>query len=128
MKKVILDSNIFIRFLIKDIPVQFSTTQELFIKIESNKLVAYVSILVINEVIWILENYYELDRKIYLPQLIKILALKNIRIIETKKSLIFQILEEMQNTKIDFTDYYLSGMSDKREIISFDKDFKKMTG
>jgi len=126
MKNVILDTNVFIRFLIRDIENQFLKSKQIFDKVEKEGLIAEVSILVVNEIVWVLENFYELKREIYIPQLVKILDLRNIRIIEAKKSLVLQVLESSQKQNFDFTDIYLAHIKGPKEIFSFDKDFRKI--
>lgn len=126
MKEIVIDSNIFIRFLVKDIKPQFERARELFDKIEKEENKGLVSILVLNEIVWILENFYELKREIYLPKLLNLLALKQIKVIEIKKDLIIKIFQEMQSQKFDFTDIYLVTIAESKKILSFDKDFKKL--
>ncbi len=126
MKEFIIDTNVFIRYLIRDVPRQFEKAKKLFSDIENQKIKGFVSILVINEIIWILENYYELKRPSYIPKLIKLFALKNIKIAEIEKDIIFKIFETMQKGNVDFTDLYLFYTSDKDKIFSFDSDFKKI--
>lgn len=125
MKDVVLDTNIFIRYLVKDVKSQFLQAKKIFEDIEKEKTGALVSILVVNEIIWIMEKYYELDRKIYIPKLIQILLLKNIEIIEIDKNQLFVILQAILKTNLDFTDLYLLLTQDKEKIISFDKILKK---
>ena len=127
MKELLLDTNVFVRFLIKDIPSQFKKAERVFERIEKGEIKGLVSVLVINETVWILENYYELKREIYLPPLLKLLLLKNLKIIEIKKSLIIKTLEEMLKQKFDFTDIYLSQIAKDKKIFSFDKDFQKIS-
>ena len=126
MKELILETNIFIRFFIKDVPSQFEKTREIFEKIEKREIKGFVSILVVNEIIWILENFYNLKREIYLPKLLKLLLLDNIKVIEVKKNLLIKVLQQMQKQKIDFTDIYLSQIAGDKKIFTFDKDFKKL--
>lgn len=126
MSETLLDTNIFIRFFIKDIDDQFLKSFKIFEKIEKGELEGLISILVINEIIWILENYYELKREIYIPELLKLLALKKMKIVEVSKNLVIKILQLMQDRKIDFTDFYLSEISDTKQVLSFDKDFEKL--
>lgn len=127
MKQAVFDSNIFIRLLTRDLESQYQKAREMFVEVEDNKIEAMVSILVINEIIWILDNYYLQKRNQYIPELLKILSLKNIKIIEIDKNLLFKILEIIKSTKIDFTDIYLFNTSQGRDIFSFDKDFEKLT-
>jgi predicted nucleic acid-binding protein len=122
MQENILDTNIFIRFLIHDIDDQFKKAKDILEKIEQGEVEGQVSILVINEMIWILENFYDLKRDIYIPEILKLLALKNMKIIEVSKDLIIKILEQMQENKIDFTDLYLFNIAKEKKNVSFDQD------
>lgn len=126
MSVALLDTNIFIRFFIKDIEDQFQKSFKIFERIEKGELEGLISILVINEIIWILENYYELKREVYIPELLKLLALKRMKIVEVSKDLVIKILQKMKERKIDFTDFYLSEISDTKQILSFDEDFEKL--
>lgn len=124
MKANILDTNIFIRLLIGDIPTQLETAKKIFKEIESGKYQGLVSILVLNEIIWITEHFYKVKRSVYLPQILQLLALKNLKVIEAKKPIIITILKRMLQKKIDFTDIYLMELANrtKKPIFSFDRD------
>lgn len=126
MNEVVLDTNIFLRYLIQDLPDQFEKAKEIFWEIEKGEKIGLISILVINELIWILENYYQLKRASYIPKIINIFSLNNIEIIEVKKSVIEKILEKMKKRKVDFTDFYLMQITTPEKLISFDKDFQKI--
>lgn len=126
MKNFILDTNIFARLIIKDVPSQSEISQQLFREIEKDKIKGWVSILVIDELIWVLENYYHIERSLYLPQILNLLALKNIVIIEVKKTVIIKILTKMETTNLDFTDLYLVETAGAKKIVSFDKDLQKI--
>lgn len=126
MKQIYIDSNVIIRLFIKNVEKQVSQAQKLIKTIEEKTQYGLLSILVINEIIWILENYYNLQRKEFMPWILKLLALKNIKIIEAKKELIIKILEKMQTQKFDFTDMYLAHITDPKNIFSFDRDFDKI--
>ncbi len=124
MNQKIIDTNIFLRHLLQDIPDQSKIATNTLGEIEEGKITGLVSILVINELIWILEKYYTLKRSVYIPKLTKLLHLDRLKVIEAKKELIKEILEEMRNKKIDFTDAYLKKISGENQILSFDKDLK----
>lgn len=127
MTKAIIDTNIFLRFLTADIPTQHQKSEKIFTDIENGRLKGLVSVLVINELIWIMDNFYHLKRSDYLPALCQLLSLKNITIIEYKKNRLLTILEELQSTLIDFTDLYLHHQSQNQTpIATFDKDFQKL--
>lgn len=126
MKITYIDSNIFIRFLARDIENLYLISQKLFRQIDEGKYKGVVSILVINEILWILENYYKLEREYFIPELIKILSLDNLKILEVKKPLLLSVLQKMINSRIDFTDFYLAEIAGKNKIFSFDRDFEKI--
>lgn len=127
MKELLLDTNVFIRFLIKNgSAVQFNSARRIFEDLEKEKTRGFISLLVLNETVWVLEHYYRLKREIYLPKLLDLLALEQMKIIETKKSLVVKVLQKMLRLKFDMTDIYLKEIKGKREILSFDKDFEKI--
>src|SRR3989344_5238394 len=126
MSELLLDSNIFLRHFLQDIPSQSSHATSIIAEIEKGEKVGYLSILVINEVIWILKRFYQVKRKDYISQLIKILHINNMKVVEVKKEVLLRILEKMKRREIDFTDVYLSEIAGNRAIASFDEDFEKL--
>ncbi len=73
--------------------------------------------------IWIFKRFYKIERKDYLPQLLKLLQLNNIKVIEVKRERLTKILEAMKKREIDFTDIYLSDIAGSQKIVSFDQGF-----
>jgi predicted nucleic acid-binding protein len=120
-----VDTNIFIRFFIADIPSQFAIAEAFFTQVEQGQQSGLVSILVVNEIIWIMEHFYHLKRSLYLPKLLKLLSLKNLRCVEIKKEILIGILEKMQASNIDFTDAYLSATAEDKPVLSFDRDLRR---
>lgn len=126
MKEIILDTNVLARYLLADIPLQYKQAIDVFTRIEKGEVRGLISILVIDELIWALGNYYSLKRKDYLSSILKILFLNKIETIEVKKEVIINVLEKMKRKDIDFTDIYLNQIASNRLILSFDKDFEKL--
>ena len=126
MEEIIIDTNIFVRHITDDVKSQSKEATRIFKQIEQGLFKGIVSLLVINELIWILDKFYKISRKTYIPGLLKILALRNLEILETDKSELMEILDQIQSRKIDFTDFYLFSIAGSRRIISFDKDFLKL--
>ncbi len=125
MRDIVLDTNIFIRYFTQDVVSQYKIARQIFENIEGNNVRGLISILVVNEIIWIMDRHYQIDRIVYLPKLIRLLLLEHAEIIEIDKNLLIKILQVMQKTNLDFTDLYLLYTTDKTKIYSFDKDFKK---
>lgn len=126
MEKVVIDSNIILRLLIEDHLDHLIISRNIFKKIREKKLFAYLSIAVVNEVLWISKTYYNIPRDIFIPQFLKLVELQNMIVIEVEKYKLLHVLSIMCNTKFDFTDIYLSVIADNKEILSFDKDFEKL--
>ena len=57
-----VDTNILVRFLVGDDPVQSQKVYELFKKTEQEKGTLFVPLVVILELIWVLESAYEIPR------------------------------------------------------------------
>ena len=91
--------------------------------IEKGEAAGLVSVLVINELIWVLEGFYEQKRKDYLTSVLKLIYLKKIKIMEIKKKDLLVILERLGKTGFDFTDLYLAHQSKllKAGLSTFDK-------
>lgn len=126
MREKVIDTNIILRYLLHDIKSLHQKAEKFFAKVEKGEVVGKISMLVLDETIWAFERFYDLERKDYMPKLLKLLAFKNIRIIEARKEIIIKILERMKKSKIDFTDFYLSEIATKETIFTFDADFKKL--
>ncbi len=126
MKELYLDTNVLLRYLLADLPDQFQQAKKIIEAVEKGDTTGFLSILVVNELIWILENYYSLKRNVYIPKLLKLFLIDQIKIIEVKKNILTKILERMQKQKIDFTDMYLAHIAPTEKIVSFDQDFKKI--
>lgn len=126
MSELLLDSNILLRHFLQDIPLQSQKATAIIAGVEKGEKTGFLSILVINEVIWILKRFYRIRRIVFIPQLLKILHINNIKVIEIKKQTLINILEKMKKKEIDFTDVYLSEIAGNRAIASFDADFEKL--
>ena len=124
--EIILDSNVILRFLIKDNSYHFIEAEKLIKKIAQKKIFGLISVLVINEMLWILKTYYHIEKNVYIPQILKLIALENIEIIEVSKDMLIKSLQQFQIKNLDFTDIYLFTIAEGKEIFSFDQDLRKL--
>jgi len=62
-KSAWLDTNIILRFLLKDDPQLFQAVEPLFLQVEQGDLEIYIHPIIIAELIWTLESYYEYSKK-----------------------------------------------------------------
>ena len=123
-KTYLVDTNVILRLLIGDIVEQKNLAQGLFEKAEAGEVKLTVSLLVINELVWILEKFYDLKRKDYIPSLNHLLAVRGLTVIEVKKSRVMRLLEALESSKLDLTDLYLLQTSKNlgHQIYTFDQE------
>jgi len=126
METIVLDTNIILRFVVKDNKSQYDIAKRIFRDIEDGKNKAQISLLVLNETTWMLEKYYKHNRKDFVSKLRSLFSLKGIDFIEIKKTLAMEVLDILEETKFDLTDIYLSRITKKNNLLSFDKDFEKL--
>ncbi len=126
--KYFLDTNIFLRLIVKDNKKFAKECEFLFKKIKEGKINAFTSNLVLTEMYWVLKSFYQLPKE----QLVEILKsttkLKNLKI-ENKENL-SRAVELYEKRNIKFIDAVIAshpGIAKKEVIvISYDKDFDKL--
>ena len=123
---LVFDTNVLLRYFLKDIESRYLKVAKIIKGIENKKTLGKLSALVVAETIWVFESVYKLDREVVIRELLKVIALKNIEIIEINKATLIEILGVMIYKRFDFVDVYLSKIASKNEIFSFDKDFQKL--
>src|SRR3989344_3188698 len=116
MNEVWLDTNVLVRLLVGDVASQKLKAEKLFADVEAGRLKARLSILVVNEIIWILDRYYGLSRSDYMPELSKLIALKQIRVMEMRKVDLLKLLADLAMRQIDFTDAYLAAVMKQDDV------------
>ncbi len=121
-----IDTNILVRFLVRDDEQQAESVYKRFKKAEADKEVLLVPLLVVLETVWVLESVYEIPRKEILDSL-EDLVLMPILEFETLAT-IQGFVSSARGTNMDLTDI-LIGHSAKLSgcecIITFDKKASK---
>ncbi|MCK7481621.1 MAG: hypothetical protein M0C28_33925 [Candidatus Moduliflexus flocculans] len=62
VERIFVDTNLFLRFLTNDVPAQADAVEELLRQAEQNRILLITNGMVIAEIVWTLESYYELER------------------------------------------------------------------
>ena len=99
---IFIDTNIFIRFLTNDIPKKADACEKIFKKAVEKKETLFTTELVIAEIIWVLESYYELPKEEIQDKVEKILNTPNL--ICPNKDLILGALTLYSEMNIDYID------------------------
>jgi predicted nucleic acid-binding protein len=127
MKKVFLDTNIWLRFLTADEPNQFQSCCQLLERIEEGKIRAYTSVIVLLEIIYTLTSYYKIARKQVIEDVKNLLATRNLILIEkTNFATSFDLFSKHQ---VKLADCLIATQVPKGALLcTYDQDFKKIKG
>jgi len=126
--KYFLDSNIFLRPIIRDDLKKVKECEELFGRIKRDKIQAFTSNLILAEIIWTGLKFYRIKKDELIEVLKGILDFKNLKIVDNFDSRL--AIEIYEKFPIKFIDALIASNSKvfKKEmtIISYDKDFDKL--
>lgn len=117
-----LDTNVLIRFLVRDNEEQAETIYRVFKQAESEKEVLFVPLLVTLEVIWVLESVYEIPRQEILDSINELVLMP---ILEFEaQSAILNFISSARETKVDLSDLLIANsakFSGCECVLTFDK-------
>ena len=77
---IFVDTNVFLRFFVRDVESFYQKARELFEKAERGDAKLETSDIVIAEIVWVLESYYDFSKAEIKEVVDTILETKNIRI------------------------------------------------
>jgi predicted nucleic-acid-binding protein len=117
---VILDTNAVLRWILKDVPEQAIAVETLIISKR-----CLVTLEVVAEVVYVLEDYYNLERQV-ISDTIALLASHEIGLVSDSDLLIHAMQVYASSNKLDFVDCLLDGYAKikKYSVFTFDKDLK----
>ena len=123
-----LDTNVLVRFLVRDDKKQAEIVYRLFKRAESRNDPFFVPLLVVFETIWVLESVYEIPREEIRASLQKLLLMP-ILIFEAQSAL-QSTLSSAQTNKIDIANLLIAHsakFSNCDGVLTFDKKASKFT-
>lgn len=129
MAKKFIDTNIFLRYLIRDDPAKYEKCRELFKKTIEGKTSIATSGIVIAELIWTLLSYYKVPKTDVVEKISIIVSTENLYI--SDKDIIMDALLLYSMKNIDYIDAYnavFMKYSRLDEIYSYDEDFDTIEG
>ena len=117
-----LDTNVLIRFLVRDDERQADTIYRLFKQVESDKEALFVPLLVVLETIWVLESVYKIPRGEILDSIDELILMP---ILEFEaQSAILSFISSARETKMDLADLLIAHsakFSGCERVLTFDK-------
>lgn len=109
MKTVFVDTNVFIRYLVNDVPAQADKADELFDRAEKGQVRLMTGPPVFFEMAWTLKSFYHLDRGRIYECLSAVLGLPGLEI--SDQEVLEDALELFKRTRMDFADAYIVALS-----------------
>lgn len=126
MKKYLLDTNVFLRFLLQDNKKYYQTASNYFKKAQEKKIETEIIPEVIFELDYVLKGVYHLSKKEVTDILLKLVKTPYLKI--ENRELLLTVIEEYQKKSVDLFDIYLFYLAKNKnsEVLSFDRDFLKL--
>ena len=125
---IFVDTNFFLRYLLDDEPAMAEKAEALFQRAVAGEVLLTTSLLVIAEIVWTLESFYQLARSEIATKVEAILSLPNLDCSEAETLL--QALDLYVSKNIDFVDAYNAcDLKNKgiQQIATFDrKHFRRV--
>lgn len=127
---VFVDTNVFLRFFVRDVESFYQKAKELFEKAEKGVVKLETSDMVIAEIVWVLESYYDFTKAETKEVIDTILETKNIKV--ANHSRVKEAVNMYASGKMDFIDACnIAYIKEKgyRKVATFDvKHFKNIEG
>jgi predicted nucleic acid-binding protein len=119
---IFVDTNLFLRYLTNDVPGQADAVEKLLRQAELGKISLITNSMVIAEIVWTLESYYELEHDDIQN---KVLAILNTTGLEISDSdLVLKSIVWYAEKNVDFIDAYNAAWMEQKgieKIYTFDQ-------
>ena len=121
----LIDTNVIVRFLVKDNEEQFVISKDIFNQIQLGTLKVEILSEVLMEVLFVMIKVYKIPKSMIIDKLKSILLLDGV--VNNDKAIYVDTLNLMQNKNIDYVDALICTKNVLQGYgkISFDKDVMK---
>jgi predicted nucleic-acid-binding protein len=127
---IFIDTNVFLRFFVRDSESFYQKAKELFERAESGEIKLESSDLVVAEIVWVLESYYDFSRTEIKEVVDAILETRNIKVANHAR--VKEAIMLYASGKVDFIDAYIISYIRAKgyhKVATFDmKHFKNVEG
>lgn len=127
---VFVDTNVFLRFFVRDVESLYNKAKGLFEKAENGEITLETSEMVIAEIVWVLESYYGFTKTEIEEVVDTILETRSIRVANHTR--LKEAIKLYALSNIDFIDAYNIAYMKARnyqKVATFDiKHFKNIEG
>ena len=129
-ERVFADTNVFLRYLTNDVPAQADAVEDLLRRAGAGEVVLVTNGLVVAEIVWTLESFYELPRIEIRDKVLAILNTAGLEVVQG--DLVLQAISWYADTNMDFIDAYNAAWlisAGLEKIFTFDrKHFSRIEG
>lgn len=127
MKKYYLDTNVILRFLLHDNAKLYKEARSYIEKAKNKEIEITIIPEVIFEVDYVLRGVYSQSKSESANIILKLMLTSYLKIID--RSLLIQAAKKYQKLNVDLFDLYLyyKSQENKATVLSFDKDFRKIS-
>lgn len=130
LRRVVIDTNLLVRYLTGDDPRKAKAVDNLLSKAEKGELKIFIPSIVIAELVWVLESFYQMHSSEMAELVEAVLHTPGIEV--TEKSIIASALKLYRTKNIDLIDAWIIEFAKEREIktiYTFDrKHFMDVSG
>jgi len=125
VKRYFLDTNVILRFLMKDDPVQSPKAALLFAAADAGECALAVTRDVIAESEWVLRSYYKIERSVIATQLSELIRRSGLTVPDG--AVLLDGLSRYRETKLDIVDCLLAAAAsaDGSGVATFDRGIGK---
>lgn len=125
MKKLFLDTNVILRFFLKDSKSQYQAVCKLFAEIEEGAFKPYTSSIVFLELNYVVRNIYKLPIEEVLEYIGAVKKMRGMTVIDKTDS--DDAISLYKKYKIKLGDCFIASQLPKETmLLSYDADFKKI--
>jgi len=129
-ERVFADTNLFLRYLTDDVPEQADAVEHLLRRAADGEMVLVTNSLVIAEIVWVLESFYQLPRDEIRDKVLAILNTPGLEVVDT--DVLLQAMTWYADKNVDFIDAYNAAwllVQEMGAIYTFDrKHFARVEG
>ncbi len=128
MARLLLDTNVIVRFLTGDHPTHSPRSRKLFARAAAGDVILVVTDLALAETAWVLQSFYSLDRDAITAALKDLIESTGIEV--QNKAILLSALRNFAQTDVNFVDAYHAAVAAAESvgIASFDRDFDQFAG
>lgn len=128
MSLYLVDTNVFLRFVLQDVAKQAKEATDLMKKASEGLVDLYILPEIIFEIDYVLRKVYKLSKDSVCEAIDVILKNGCINVLYGDKSVLVRTIEKYKTVNIDIADIYMfvSSVENNMSIFSFDKDFSKL--